>query len=227
MVATVAGIAAVGHLALGLSPGAAVLVGAVLAPTDPVLASDVQVEHAGDHEEVRFALTGEAGLNDGMAFPFVMLGLGLDDFFALALIALSHRLALAIHSYGFLAVFAAGLALRRIERQDSGQPAPAQIDEAADGRTDAATDDERAPAAMAQAVLAFNQQLERVGEVAIVLVIGSRLCRGGHCRSGSSRCCCWRSARRATFLTLPGTKTTIEQRLLVAWFGVRGIGSIY
>ena len=76
MVLTVAGVAAVGVLALGLSLGAAVLLGAVLAPTDPVLASDVQVTHAGDKEDVRFALTGEAGLNDGMAFPFVMLAWG-------------------------------------------------------------------------------------------------------------------------------------------------------
>ena len=53
------------------------LLGALLAPTDPVLASDVQVSHEHDAEPVRFSLTGEAGLNDGTAFPFVMLGLGL------------------------------------------------------------------------------------------------------------------------------------------------------
>ena len=62
---------------LGLPLGAAVLLGAILAPTDPVLASDVQVANAGDRDRLRFALTGEAGLNDGTAFPFVMLGLGL------------------------------------------------------------------------------------------------------------------------------------------------------
>ena len=53
------------------------MLGALLAPTDPVLASDVQVEHEHDAEPVRLSLTGEAGLNDGTAFPFVMLGLGL------------------------------------------------------------------------------------------------------------------------------------------------------
>ena len=79
MVLTVAGIAAVAVAALGLSIGAAVLLGALLAPTDPVLASDVQVLHEHDAEPVRFSLTGEAGLNDGTAFPFVMLGLGLMD----------------------------------------------------------------------------------------------------------------------------------------------------
>ena len=62
----------------GLAPAAALLLGAVLAPTDPVLASDVQVAgpQTGDHEvdeadELRFTLTSEAGLNDGLAFPFV------------------------------------------------------------------------------------------------------------------------------------------------------------
>ena len=57
--------------------GAAILLGGLLAPTDPVLAADVQVEHPGDRDRLRFSLTGEAALNDGSAFPFVMLGLGL------------------------------------------------------------------------------------------------------------------------------------------------------
>ncbi|MRV70143.1 sodium:proton antiporter [Duganella sp. FT92W] len=62
---------------LELPPGAAILLGAILAPTDPVLATDVQVRHAGDRDKLRFALTCEAGMNDGSAFPLVMLGLGL------------------------------------------------------------------------------------------------------------------------------------------------------
>ena len=77
MVVTVALVAAAGVVGLGLPLGAAILLGAVLAPTDPVLASDVQVAHAGDRDRPRFSLTGEAGLNDGAAFPFVLLGLGL------------------------------------------------------------------------------------------------------------------------------------------------------
>jgi NhaP-type Na+/H+ or K+/H+ antiporter len=50
---------------------------AILAPTDPVLASDVQVEHPFDSKPLRFSRTGAARWNDGTAFPFVMLGLGL------------------------------------------------------------------------------------------------------------------------------------------------------
>lgn len=77
MAINVAIVAAFGHFALGMSLGAAVLLGAILAPTDPVLATDVQIRHPGDRDRLRFTLTCEAGMNDGSAFPFVMLGLGL------------------------------------------------------------------------------------------------------------------------------------------------------
>lgn len=65
------------YFVLGLPLGAAILLGAILAPTDPVLATDVQIRHPGDRDRLRFTLTCEAGMNDGSAFPFVMLGLGL------------------------------------------------------------------------------------------------------------------------------------------------------
>jgi NhaP-type Na+/H+ or K+/H+ antiporter len=77
MIVSVAMVAAYGYYALGLSLGAAVLLGAIVAPTDPVLATDVQIRHPGDRDRLRFNLTCEAGMNDGSAFPFVMLGLGL------------------------------------------------------------------------------------------------------------------------------------------------------
>lgn len=95
---TIAGVAVMGWSMLGLTPAAAVLLGAALAPTDPVLASDVQVgepdaevpddsnpagrEEASQEDdpiekedELRFALTSEAGLNDSLAFPFTYLAL--------------------------------------------------------------------------------------------------------------------------------------------------------
>jgi NhaP-type Na+/H+ or K+/H+ antiporter len=64
---------------LGLPIAAAALLGAALAPTDPVLASDVQVgpPDSGEEDEVRFSLTSEAGLNDGLAFPFVNLAIAM------------------------------------------------------------------------------------------------------------------------------------------------------
>ena len=86
---SIAGVALLGWWGLGIAPAAALLLGAALAPTDPVLASDVQVEgpsveqdaeEIDEEDEVRFALTSEAGLNDGLAFPFlyaaVFLALG-------------------------------------------------------------------------------------------------------------------------------------------------------
>lgn len=77
MVASVGLIAAFAYLVLGLPLGAGILLGAILSPTDPVLATDVQIRHPGDSDQLRFTLTCEAGMNDGSAFPFVMLGLGL------------------------------------------------------------------------------------------------------------------------------------------------------
>lgn len=80
---TVAAIAALSGAMIGLPIAAAVLLGAVLAPTDPVLASDVQLAGPGTDEdddaddEVRFALTSEAGLNDGLAFPITNLAIAI------------------------------------------------------------------------------------------------------------------------------------------------------
>lgn len=75
MLASIVGVAAVSHLLLGLPLGLALLVGAVLAPTDPVLASAISVNDANDEDRMRYGLSGEAGLNDGMAFPFVVFAL--------------------------------------------------------------------------------------------------------------------------------------------------------
>ena len=77
MALTVAMVTAFCNYVLGLPLGAGVLLGAIVAPTDPVLATDVQIRHPGDSDQLRFTLTCEAGMNDGSAFPFVLLGLGL------------------------------------------------------------------------------------------------------------------------------------------------------
>lgn len=74
---TIAATAFMGLAFAGMTLAGAILLGAVLAPTDPVLAGEVQVgpPTEGGEQPVRFALTTEAGLNDGLAFPFVYLGL--------------------------------------------------------------------------------------------------------------------------------------------------------
>ena len=75
MLGTIVAVAAIAHLVLRLPLSSALVLGAVLAPTDPVLASAVSVNNAADHDRVRFGLSGEAGLNDGMAFPFLVFAL--------------------------------------------------------------------------------------------------------------------------------------------------------
>ena len=74
---TILSVAVMGWAFAGMTAAGAILLGAVMAPTDPVLAADVQVgapQEGGEHP-VRFALTTEAALNDGLAFPFVYLGI--------------------------------------------------------------------------------------------------------------------------------------------------------
>ena len=78
---TIAALWASGYALLGLSGASALLLAAALAPTDPVLASDVQVgpPKSGEEDDTRFALTSEAGLNDGLAFPFVMAAIAMSQ----------------------------------------------------------------------------------------------------------------------------------------------------
>lgn len=76
--ATIALIAVFGVHVMGLSLGAAIVLGAALGATDPVLAGDIGIGAPGEQpdepQEARFAVSAEAGLNDGLAFPFLLLG---------------------------------------------------------------------------------------------------------------------------------------------------------
>ena len=306
MLVTVALIAGAGVAWLGLPLGAAILLGGILAPTDPVLASDVQVAEPTDRDRLRFALTGEAGLNDGTAFPFVLLGLGLlglhdlgdslwrwlaidvlwavaagigvgaalgtligrfvlylrrthkeavglDNFLALGLIGLAYGLASLAHGYGFLAVFAAGVALRRIEQRASAGPeqgadraAPAaksgarrrrSADVAAKAPADpdaslaeqAATDPKHAPAYIAHAMLSFNEQIERIAEVVAVIAVGTLLWSVEWGRVSWPFVALLLVVIRpvSVLVGLVRSKTSASQRGLIGWFGIRGIGSLF
>jgi NhaP-type Na+/H+ or K+/H+ antiporter len=158
---------------------------------------------------------------------------GLDEFLTLGLIALAYGLALLIHSYGFLAVFAAGLALRRIERQaaeEQGQPPDDVKSAAATGRDEEiASDPHQAPAYMAETALAFNEKAEHIGEFIVMLFVGAVL--APYLLEWSQW---WLIALLflvvrplAVLGGLAGTRTTRLQRGLIAWFGIRGLGSIY
>ena len=279
MVTTVGLTALVGVTLLDLPLGAAVLLGAILAPTDPVLATDVQVRGPHDDDRLRFALTGEAGLNDGTAFPMVMLGLGMlglhdvgenfgrwwlidllwacfcglgvggalgagtawltrrlaargiyseftEDFLGLGLIALSYGLSLLLLGYGFLAVFAAGFMLHRSEMR-FGMFSEDREELVRENRHDASSRGDESH--MAKVTLGFVEQLERLGEAALLILLGGMLFADS-----------WHGAYVAAaviliflirplgvFVGLIGSEGSFATKATIGWFGVRGIGSLY
>jgi NhaP-type Na+/H+ or K+/H+ antiporter len=254
--------ALLGWWAVGLAPATALLLGAVLAPTDPVLAADVQVGPPGgdpeEEDDLRFSLTSEAGLNDALAFPFtnaaiamalagtdprgwllgwltidvvyklvvglvvgVLVGklLGVvvfrtpenlrlasrgEGFVALAGTFLAYGLTEAVGGYGFLAVFVAAVALRRSESDHDYH----------------------------QTLHDFAEQTEQLLMIALVLLLG------GAVASGILAPLTWPAAvtgllvlfvvRPVTaWLALSGTTTPVAERAAIAFFGIRGIGSLY
>lgn len=284
MVATIMLIAAFGVWLLKLPLGAAILLGAILAPTDPILASDVQIQHVGDHDRIRFSLSGEAGLNDGTTYPFIMLGLGLlgvpegadytgpwaaawivwgffagvgcgwamgasvgrlvvrlrrdfklalgmEEFLTLGLIALSYGLANFIHGIGFIAVFATGVAIRRVEYAATGESEPAQVlgAVAVGNEYEVATDPVKASAYMTEMVLGFNEQLEHIAEFIVVLLLGMLLSSVGFSAMGVVLAILLFFLARPLSLSiaLTGARVPHVQRVLMSWFGIRGIGSVY
>ena len=135
-----------------------------------------------------------------------------------------------IHAYGFLAVFAAGLALRRVERRLTPMDFEEAIEQVVQGNEEEiATRSETAPAHLAAAILGFNERLERIGEVAVVLLIGCLLAAVTPPVAALWFVPLLLLVIRplAVRLGLRGADISPVQRRYVAWFGVRGIGSIY
>ncbi len=295
MLVSIAGVAWVAWTLLGLPPALALLLGAVLAPTDPVLAGAVTVGNSEDRDRFKFALSGEAGLNDGAAFPFVALALlwmqpglslttlaswaALDllwaisvglavgfvfgrfigsvaialrsrhrdtaaptDFLVLALIAISYVVAQVIGAWGFLAVFAAGIGLRTAELstvEETPHPDRQQSPEGAHPPAETmvapnvVTEGELAEPAVAAGVLvaevfSFGDTMERLLEVLLVVLVGVSLATHWDPRGLWIAGALFLFIRPlATFGCLAGTSTTLLQRGLIGWFGIRGIGSLY
>ena len=288
MLITIALLSLIGFMLFDLPLGAAILLAAMLAPTDPVLASDVQLEDPNDRDSVRFSLTGEGGLNDGAAFPFVMLGLallglrdsgwsyshwvmldfvwpivgglaigalcgyaigklvlylrtrhqeaiGLDEFLMLGSIGVAYGASQLSATYGFLAVFAAGLALQRSQRTPASEQAVTSTDKKIEkaltkgDKEELATDPQLAGAYMTQAVRGFNEQLERIVEVAIVIIVGAMLTLIVLPQNAIVYLILLFFVVRplAVWLGLAGLNMPRDQKLLIGWFGIRGIGSIY
>lgn len=285
MLITVGLIACAGIFLFGLSPGAAILMGGILAPTDPVLASEVQVENPYQLGTLRFGLTSEAGLNDGSAFPFVLLGLmllskpagsadlwrwfgidfcwgifaglaagfgvaalvgkyvlhlrtvhrsavGLGFFLAPGLIALSYALGELAHGYGFLSVFACAVTLRWIEMKSA---APGKVPEipliavSNDVRYEAAVNPSTAPVFLVELLLQFTDQLEQIGELVIVVMVGALLTPATFAgRNIADLLLLFFIIRPLAILVgLARTPLGSAEKGLIGWFGIRGIGSLY
>lgn len=249
---------------LGLGVGAAVLLAAALAPTDPVLATEVQVSEPVDEEgvvddEARFALTSEAGLNDGLAFPFTYAAIAISlagvapsgwlgewfvldvlwrmaagvaggwavgrllgrlffssfaertrltehaqGFVALAATCLTYGVVELVEGYGFVAVFVAAVTLRDAERAHSYH----------------------------RVLHAFVEQIERLLTVGVLVLLGGAMARG--ILAGVT----WREVLFAVLVLLvvrPLTglvglargRTGPRERGVIAFFGVRGVGSLF
>lgn len=289
MLATIPLLTLFARFVLNLGWGPSLLLAAILAPTDPVLAHDVQVHDPGDHDLLRFALSGEGGLNDGIALPFALLGLalcaapaghasdlltlalvgnmlwgvagalviggllgwitthavawlrtrhaqalGLEGFFALGLIGLSYGSAQFAHTYGFLAVFAAGVAMRRVEHRASGGVSPRQAIGTVDSEDVDATaaNPSKAHAYMTESVLGFTIELERIAEMAVMAMVGNVLAMLEvplfNWQTVLLTFVLFVIVRPASVeLSLLGSSATHTQRRLMSWFGIRGIGSFY
>jgi NhaP-type Na+/H+ or K+/H+ antiporter len=257
---TIVALLLVGQTLLGLGLATALLLAAAISPTDPVLASDIQIESpkSPQDDETRFALTSEAGINDALAFPFVhlaiaisvagvtgpmwghwawdavllRLGIGLisgvglgwlmgwivyhvprgtrlsrtgDGFVALGATLIVYGLTELLHGYGFFAVFLAGLMLRRAA--------------AGHDYNDRMHD--------------FADEVERLLMMALLVFFGGMLVAGGLLASLG-----WREVAYAAialfvvrpaigWLSLLGTKCSPLERFVIAFFGIRGLGSVY
>jgi sodium/hydrogen antiporter len=283
MCVTVGLMTLVGVVALRLPLGAAILLGATLAPTDPVLASAIQSPPGPTPDPIRFSLAGEGALNDGTALPFVLLGLGLmglydlgaggwhwwaldllwstlggvliglavgalignlviflrtrhynaiglDEFLSLGVIAISFGLAQSCLASGFLSVFCAGLALRRVRDYPAASTVPLTSGVRRDTHTDTlATHSHHASGAMTRAVQGFNDQLERLAELGIVMVTGAML----HAVQ-LSEAVLWLTLALilivrplSVLVGLARSTTPVCHRFLIGWMGIRGIGSVY
>jgi NhaP-type Na+/H+ or K+/H+ antiporter len=245
---------------IGLPWAIALLLAASLAPTDPVLAADIQVgpPKTGDEDEVRFGLTSEAGLNDGLAFPFVHLAILLatiaatgepwfgqwltyrvlweivvgvgagwligrafgwltfhvsaesklvqtgDGLIALAATCVSYGFTEIVHCYGFLAVFVTALTFRGTHRDHDFHHNMHDV----------------------------TEQIERLAMMILLLLFG------GAVVSGLFSAISWVDIVVAIvillvirpltgILGLAGLKADRSEKLTLAFFGIRGVGSIY
>ena len=252
-------VAGVGIVVLGMSAVASLLLAASLSPTDPVLAADVQVSgpQEGGEDNVRFALTSEAGLNDGFAFPFIHLAIALslapttggdwfvqwlsfnvlweivagigcgwiigrifgwltfkmpgdtlaktgDGLIAIAATLVSYGVSELLHCYGFFAVFVTALTLRSAHRSHEFQRDMHDI----------------------------TEQVERMAMMVLLIAFGGALVDGllkgiGWLEIAAALLILFVIRPLAGLIALIGARATQGEKLTIAFFGIRGVGSFY
>ena len=251
-------VALLGSVLLAFSVGVAIIVAALLSPTDPVLAGEIGVGPPADGEkerEERFAVTGEAGLNDGLALVFVTLGLVLLDPPQLSF----GRWLVSDVVYALAAAVAIGvgggraLAWHAVRQRDAGRFAPS-LDPfigigaafgifglaelvAANGFVATfvgaiAFRRYRRDHGMHASVFEGLERGQRLVELVVIVLLGSTLTISGVTSIG------WKGwllvlalvfvvRPAATLFCLVGSARSAGERLFLAWFGVRGLASLY
>jgi sodium/hydrogen antiporter len=160
--------------------------------------------------------------------------LGLEGFFALGLMSVCYGAALFVHGYAFIAVFVAGVALRRKELQATGEKAPNEAlgDVERADPTQVSTNPELAHAYMAESMMSFAVEIERIVELALMLLIGSVV--SAYWREFLS----WEvilpvlavffiARPVSAAISLLHSSLSRQQTLLIGWLGIRGVGAFY
>jgi NhaP-type Na+/H+ or K+/H+ antiporter len=255
---TIVAIAVFGTQVMGLSLAAAVVLGGALSPTDPVLAGDIGVGPPGEEDETEpnFSVTGEAGLNDGLAFPFVLFGLfaaaqgdwdWLGEWVAAdVLYAVSIGVAIgAAAGYGLAALFVPLRDRELLSRDLDGWMAIAAVlliygltevvgaygflAAFAGGLTFRRYERDHE---YNRSVHAGAETVEKLTELAIILLLGSIVTLEGLSEPGWGG---WLLVPVVLLVIRPltvlaafvGSGTSMRERLFLGWFGVRGVGSLY
>jgi NhaP-type Na+/H+ or K+/H+ antiporter len=255
---TIAAVAAFGTMVMGLSIGAAIVLGAALSPTDPVLASDVQVGPPGEEQEQepQFALTSEAGLNDGVAFPFVILGtfvaadggtawlsewLAADVVYAIAVgvglgAAAGYLIAAGVRwlrERGWLlARFDGWLALAAVLAVYGATELVGAYGFLAAFASGLGFRRHAMGGESHGRVHAGADTVEKVTELALVLLLGSLVTSAGLAAPGVAG---WLLVPLLLFAIRPlatlgafaRSPVPLRERAFIGWFGIRGVGSLY
>jgi sodium/hydrogen antiporter len=256
---TIAAITLFGVLAMGLSLGAAVILGSVLAPTDPVLAGDVGVGSPGEggdlQGEPRFSLSAEAGLNDGLASPFVLLGIfiagGEEDIFGrwvVADVVYAILVAAVIGAIGGYAIAAGSVRLRERRFLDERLGIYAAVPVALGLYGAAEVVAAYGLVAAFVGGVAFRRYefaheinrrahdgaevAEKFAELLVILLVGSTVTIGAIIAPGLAG---WLLIPLLLVVVRPGLVTVLlagselsgRERLFLGWFGVRGVAAIY